>query len=194
MGGLQKLKLKLLYDLAISPLGIHLGKKKKNSHLKWYMHPNIHSKSGPCTPNTKLNLGDRVLGEVEKNRFFALPGKEGHSGLTSSKLCPDPKRVVRSFTVMFQKGMISLWTFFWLADGEISGSQHQWLWLVWGIHACEQHAVNLSHLVRGFPIWQTALRYCYVYTLRGNQDPVPGLHHFFLHSFSLASASTPSPD
>ena len=89
------------------------------------MHPNIHSKSGPCTPNTKLNLGDRVLGEAEKNRFFALPGKEGHSGLTSSKLCPDPKRVVRSFTVMFQKAMISLWTFFWLAGGEIGGSQHQ---------------------------------------------------------------------
>ena len=29
----------------------------------------------------------RVLGEVEKNNFVALPGKESHGGLMSSKLC-----------------------------------------------------------------------------------------------------------
>ena len=33
----------------------------------------------------KLNLRDRVLGEVEKNSFSALPVKRGHSGLTPSK-------------------------------------------------------------------------------------------------------------
>ena len=39
---------------------------------------------------TKLNLGDRVLGEVEKNNFIALPGKEGHSGLVPLKIvCPN---------------------------------------------------------------------------------------------------------
>ena len=27
------------------------------------------------------NHGDRVLGEVEKDSFIALPGKGGHSGL-----------------------------------------------------------------------------------------------------------------
>ena len=36
---------------------------------------------------TELNLGDRVLGEVEKDNFIALPGKGGHSGLMPSKLC-----------------------------------------------------------------------------------------------------------
>ena len=30
---------------------------------------------------------ERVLGEVEKNRFTTLPGKGGHSGLALSKNC-----------------------------------------------------------------------------------------------------------
>ena len=30
----------------------------------------------------RLNLGDRVLGEVEKSSFIALPGKRAHSRLT----------------------------------------------------------------------------------------------------------------
>ena len=34
--------------------------------------------------SAKLNLGDRVLGEVEKNSFTALPGKGGHSRLMPS--------------------------------------------------------------------------------------------------------------
>ena len=39
----------------------------------------------------KLNLGDRVLGEVEKNSFIALPGKGGNSRLLLSKtMCPHP--------------------------------------------------------------------------------------------------------
>lgn len=41
------------------------------------------AKSG-LAPN--LILETRVLGEVEKNSFIALPGKEGHSGLMPSKL------------------------------------------------------------------------------------------------------------
>ena len=35
----------------------------------------------------KSVLGDRVLGEVEKDRFIALPGKGEHSRLIPSKLC-----------------------------------------------------------------------------------------------------------
>ena len=43
-----------------------------------------------CT-SAKLNLGDRVWGEVEKNSFIALPGKRGHSGLLPQKtMCPNP--------------------------------------------------------------------------------------------------------
>ena len=41
----------------------------------------------PLYPYTELTLRDRVLGEVEKNSFIALPGKRGHSGLMPSKLC-----------------------------------------------------------------------------------------------------------
>ena len=39
-----------------------------------------------------LNLGDRVLGEVERNSFIALPGKGGHNGLMPSGLCVPPWR------------------------------------------------------------------------------------------------------
>ena len=44
------------------------------------------AKLQPLYPYTKLNLGDRVLTEVESS-FIALPGKGGHSGLMPSKLC-----------------------------------------------------------------------------------------------------------
>ena len=41
----------------------------------------------PLSTGTKLNLGDRVLGEAEKNSFIALPGKVSHGGLILSRLC-----------------------------------------------------------------------------------------------------------
>ena len=33
------------------------------------------------------NLRDRILGEIGKNTFIAVPGKAGHSGLVPQKLC-----------------------------------------------------------------------------------------------------------
>ena len=45
----------------------------------------------PLCTSAEPNLRDRVLGEVEKNSFIALPGKGGHSGLMPSKtVCPNP--------------------------------------------------------------------------------------------------------
>ena len=38
-------------------------------------------KAEPLCTSAKLNLRDRVLGKVEKNRFIALPGKGDHSRL-----------------------------------------------------------------------------------------------------------------
>ena len=38
-------------------------------------------------PDTELILGDRVLDEVEKNSFIALPGSGVHRELMPSKLC-----------------------------------------------------------------------------------------------------------
>ena len=40
----------------------------------------------PLYTGAKLNLGDRVLGEVEKNSFIALPGKGTQRGLVPSEL------------------------------------------------------------------------------------------------------------
>ena len=47
-------------------------------------------KARPLCTGAKSNLRDRVLSEVEKNSFIALPGKWGHSGLLPQKtMCPN---------------------------------------------------------------------------------------------------------
>ena len=64
--------------------------------------------------STELILRDS-LGEVEKKRCIALPGKGGHNKLIPSN-CPNLKRVVRSF--IKEEGMINLWTFFSWVGGQ----------------------------------------------------------------------------
>ena len=60
-------------------------------------------KTQPLCTGAKSNLGDRALGEVEKNSFIDLPGKGGYSRLMPSKLCvPTQEDLVRSFTAMVQ--------------------------------------------------------------------------------------------
>ena len=46
-------------------------------------------KTQPLNTGADLNLGDRVLGEVEKNNFIALPDKGEHRDSCHSKLCPN---------------------------------------------------------------------------------------------------------
>ena len=58
-----------------------------------------------CTPELNRILGDRVLGEVEKDSFITLPGKGGHGRLLPRKtVSPNLERIVRSFIVMVQRG------------------------------------------------------------------------------------------
>ena len=55
-----------------------------------------------CTA-AELNLG--VLGEVKNDGFIALPGKEGHSGLTPrNTMCPPLGEGMRSFIGIVQRG------------------------------------------------------------------------------------------
>ena len=58
-------------------------------------------KSQPLCTSADLNLRDRVLGEVEKSSFIALPGKGGHSGLMPLKTVY-PNCLVRSFIAIVQ--------------------------------------------------------------------------------------------
>ena len=51
-----------------------------------------------------IRFSSLLIYEVEKNSFITLPGKEDHSRLTPSKLCPDLERAERSFIVMGSKG------------------------------------------------------------------------------------------
>ena len=47
-------------------------------------------KTQPLCAGAESNLRDRVLGEVEKNNFIALPGKRQHSRLVPIKtVCPN---------------------------------------------------------------------------------------------------------
>ena len=60
-------------------------------------------KTRSLCPSAELNRGDRVLGEVEKNSFIALPGKGGYGGLMTQKLCvPTQRDLVRSFIAVVQ--------------------------------------------------------------------------------------------
>ena len=47
-------------------------------------------KTQSLCPGTELNLGDGVLGEVEKNSFTALPGKGGSQQLIALKTVSQP--------------------------------------------------------------------------------------------------------
>ena len=101
-------------------------------------------------PNTELILRDRVLGEVEKNSFIALPGKGGHSGLVPSKLCHDLEAVVKSFIGMVQRGydqLVDILLTGWWGGKWESASSTFWFQQVWGLRACGQHTVNISHPV-----------------------------------------------
>ena len=58
----------------------------------------------PLFTGAEWKCGDSVLGEVEKNRFIALPGKGDHGGLIPVRLFPALEGVVRSLIVMVQRG------------------------------------------------------------------------------------------
>ena len=48
----------------------------------------------PLCTRAESNLQDRVLCEVEKDRFITLPGKDGHGGCLLSKSCvSQPRRI-----------------------------------------------------------------------------------------------------
>ena len=52
----------------------------------------------------------------------AFARQRGPHGLMPSKMCPNLEGLVRCFTVMVQRGLICLWTFFWLVGGEVRSS------------------------------------------------------------------------
>lgn len=60
-------------------------------------------KTRPLSTGAELNLGNRVMGEAEKNNFIVLQAKGDIVGSCPSKLCvPTRKYLVRSFTAMLQ--------------------------------------------------------------------------------------------
>ena len=53
----------------------------------------VTKSSASLYTSDESNLRDRVLGEVEKKSFIALPGKGGHNGLLPRKTVSQPGRI-----------------------------------------------------------------------------------------------------
>ena len=67
--------------------------------------------------STRLNPGDRALGNAEKNSLIALPGKGGHSRLLPTKtLCPNPGEFGEEFYGNGSKVAL------WIRLGGVSGN------------------------------------------------------------------------
>ena len=141
----------------------------------------------PLYPDTKLNLGDRVLGEVEKNSFIAW-WPQGANALKT--VCPHLEGVVRSFIAMVQRGRNQLLDILLIGWGSTSSTF--WFQLVWDLHACGQQTVNFSHLV-GFQYLQNISKILFCVSLEGEAGPCPKAALLFLDCSSIVSASHPLP-
>ena len=84
-------------------MGVHLCFMEGNSMPHGGYAPCLMPKTQPLCTGAESNLRDRVLGEVEKKSFIALPGKGGTAGLCPEKLfVPTQEDLVRSFIAMVQ--------------------------------------------------------------------------------------------
>lgn len=96
---------------------------------------------------------NRVLGEVAKSRLIALPGKGGHSGPVTSRLCAMLERAVRGHTS-------SAWSACGRSvGGEVIGSQHHQTGSKWsGFSVLVGSMQLISSTWWGFSICKTAQR------------------------------------
>ena len=70
-----------------------------------YENDSVAESSASLYTGAKWNLRDRVLGEVEKNSFIALPDR--HSGLLPSKtMCPNLGVSDEGFITLVSTGML----------------------------------------------------------------------------------------
>ena len=76
----------------------------RNRDTERLQFPGVMLKARPLGTSAESNFRDGILVEVEKNRFIALPDKEGHSRLLPSRLCvPTQEDLVKSFIVIVQE-------------------------------------------------------------------------------------------
>ena len=104
----------------------------------------------PLFTGAGLNLGERVLSEVERNSFIALPGKGGHSRLMPFRLCARPgEGNEKCYTVQGagRDQLVDILLIGWWWGNRESAPSTFWFQPVWGLRACGQHTVNFFHLV-----------------------------------------------
>ena len=150
-------------------------------------HPTLDSSVHGILPGKNTGLGccwDGTWVSCIAGRFFTIWATWINALKT---VCPDLEEVVRSFIVIVQSGewdqLKDIFLIGWWWGNLESGSWTFWLQMAWGLCACRQLAVNFFYLVGGFNICKIAQRYCYVYHLKGNQNPVPRLYYCFLLLF-----------
>ena len=137
--------------------------------------------------SAESNLRDRVLGEVEKNSFIALPGKGGHSRLLSSKtMCPHLGGLDEEFysnssrvEVLIRLGCVN-----YLCSPLI------WSQVGFLLNFSGMKNVEIFHLL-GFNS-RKSLKTLLCVSLEGSQDPAPRLHYFFLAAPPLSLHPFPS--
>ena len=93
-----------VYNLQVSPIT-----PRMKSML---LFTEAESSASLCTSD-ESNLGERVLGEVEKDSFIALPDKGGHSRLIPSKPCVPTWGKEWEVLCQLSKEAWTLWTFCW---------------------------------------------------------------------------------
>ena len=81
------------------------GREVQLNKKKLFSAELMMQKTWPLCTSAESNLRDRVLSEVEKNSFIALPGKGDSNALHALKNCVSQHWkifIVRSFIVMVQ--------------------------------------------------------------------------------------------
>ena len=140
----------------------------------------VMPKSQPLCTGAELNLRDRVLGEIEKNSFIALPGKGGCSVLLLSKRCVRiGEDLVRSFIVMVQgqgcDKVQGLPSFNPASGGLLMSFEFIKLW---------PSLLNIFHLV-GVLVLQKNLKILLCVSLEVEPGPYPKAALLFLYCSSL---------
>ena len=136
----------------------------------------MHSKASPLTPGCsegQFSIYCRASNKESRQLMLKRPRlSDGFQGQTFKG------RVREVGDRMWDQLVYSLLIGWWW-DRKLMSSTF-WFQPVWGLRACGQHAVNLLSPPGSFHVCKAAQRYCYVYPLRGNQDPTPRLHYCLL--------------
>ena len=139
--------------------------------------PTLCARTWSLLTGAKQKLGDRVWGEREKIALLLLPGKGGSQLANALKTVPLLRRDGRrGFIVLGVKNRTT-------DKDQVEASVHcfqSWCSMVWWSSFQNKECfINIFQLL-GVQFCRRTQRYCYVYSLRRDQDPAGKLHECLL--------------